>query len=76
MYVLFICVYVCMYCLYVYMCEWFCMYMYMYMYIWVCTCMYINIYIYPKNIYGIVNDADNYVDGSNNLSTILKLIQP
>jgi hypothetical protein len=32
--------------------------------------------IYPKNILGIGNDADNYVDGSNNQSTILKLIQP
>jgi hypothetical protein len=30
--------------------------------------MYMDIYIYPKNIWGIGNDADNYIDGSNNLS--------
>jgi hypothetical protein len=31
----------------------------------------IYIYIYPKNIWGIGNDADYYIDGSNNLSAIL-----
>jgi hypothetical protein len=38
--------------------------------------MYGSVYIYPKNIWGIGIDADNYIDGSNNLSTILKLIHP
>uniref|UniRef100_A0A673WLU3 Uncharacterized protein n=1 Tax=Salmo trutta TaxID=8032 RepID=A0A673WLU3_SALTR len=36
-----------------------------------------DIYIYlQKNIWEIGNDADNYIDGSFNLSTILKLIYP
>ena len=39
-------------------------------------CMYVHTYIYPKNIWGIGNYADNYIDGSNNLSSILKLIHP
>jgi hypothetical protein len=30
-----------------------------------------DLYIYPKNIWGIGNDADNYIDGANILSTIL-----
>jgi hypothetical protein len=38
--------------------------------------VYIYIYIYPKNICGIGNYADNYIDGSYNLSAILKLIYP
>jgi hypothetical protein len=40
------------------------------------VCTYIYIYIYPKNIWGIGNYADNYIDGSNNLSSILRLIHP
>jgi hypothetical protein len=32
--------------------------------------------IYPQNIWGIGNYADNYIDGSSNLSAILKLIHP
>ena len=35
------------------------------------------LYIYlSKNIWGIGNDADNYIDGSYNLYAILKLIYP
>ena len=50
------------------------------LYIYICVylgmCMYIDIYIYPNNIWGIGHDADNYIDGSSNLSAILKLIHP
>ena len=36
-----------------------------------------TLYIYlQKNIWGIGSDADNYIDGSYNLSAILKPIYP
>jgi hypothetical protein len=38
--------------------------------------VYVYTYIYPQNIWGIGNYADNYIDGSNNLTAILKLIYP
>ena len=47
-----------------------CMYICVDVCICVCTGIYC-IYIYPKNIWGIGNDADNYIDGNNNLSAIL-----
>ena len=39
------------------------------------VCKYI-LYIYAKNIWGIGNDADNYIDGSYILLAIVKLIYP
>ena len=42
-----------------------CLYRYVYVYMYAC------VYIYQKNIWGIGNDADNYIDGTNILSAIL-----
>ena len=39
------------------------------LYVYMYACVYG--YIYPKNIWGIGNDADNYIDGTNILSAIL-----
>jgi hypothetical protein len=51
------------------------MYVYLYIcgHVFVCVCVYIYIFT-PQNIWWIGNDAVNYIDGSHNLSTILKLI--
>ena len=42
------------------------------------NCIYVGmcINIFTPKIWGIGNDADNYMDGSNNLSAILNLIHP
>ena len=54
----------------------------MYIYIGMCIYVYMYAYVYeygyiylPKIYMGIGNDADNYNDGSNNLSAIVKLIR-
>ena len=47
--------------------------LYRYVEVYMCICMHVcmDIYIYHKNIWGIGNDADIYIDGTNILSSIL-----